>query len=240
MRLYKFLSKEFALKSMRERRCKISRLSQMNDPFEMFPFDLTHIVARVALTTTLETMDLIAGAMCFSKEWSNPVIWAHYADQHRGICLGFDVPDENVQAITYTGQREPFPDFNALSADEALAAMNRILFTKFADWAYEKEYRVPVKLDWSTITENGLLFVEWGDNFKLAEVIVGLRSPTCKRELERALDGYRESVTFARAAASHDAFSVVQDDRELRGCDELVFYRMIGQTYHPLAFVRDI
>lgn len=39
MRIYKFLSKEFALKSLRERRLKISLLSQLNDPFEMLPFD---------------------------------------------------------------------------------------------------------------------------------------------------------------------------------------------------------
>ncbi len=25
--------------------------------------------------------------------WSNPVIWAHYGDKHRGLCLGFEVPE---------------------------------------------------------------------------------------------------------------------------------------------------
>ena len=28
----------------------------------------------------------IAGMLCFSKGWHNPVQWSHYTDKHKGIC----------------------------------------------------------------------------------------------------------------------------------------------------------
>jgi hypothetical protein len=43
--------------------------------------------------------------LCFSRDWHNPVQWSHYADKHRGICLGFDVPDSLLVPVQYT--KEP-------------------------------------------------------------------------------------------------------------------------------------
>jgi hypothetical protein len=37
MRVYKFLSEHFGLKSLYERRLKISRLYELNDPFDHTP-----------------------------------------------------------------------------------------------------------------------------------------------------------------------------------------------------------
>ena len=31
--------------------------------------------------------------LCLSKSENNQLMWAHYADYHRGICLEFDFPD---------------------------------------------------------------------------------------------------------------------------------------------------
>src|SRR5438046_1893748 len=147
MRIHKFLNKRYALKSMRERRLKISRLSELNDPFEMLPFDLSSRVARLSLAMTLREFDERKGLMCFSRTWTNPVIWAHYADQHRGLCLGFDVPDALIKEISYTKTREPYP-LDLFDSDEAeqLRLTDRLLFTKFEDWRYEDEIRVSVLL----------------------------------------------------------------------------------------------
>jgi hypothetical protein len=238
MRLYKLLPKKYALKSMRERRCKVSRLSQLNDPFETFPVDLSRAPVRVALSETMRKLDEKAGLMCFSKDWSNPVIWAHYADEHRGVCLGFDIPDELAGEITYSATPIPLPDIEALSESERLGVVNHILFTKFQDWQYEHEYRVSVRLDWTTY-ENGLFFKEWGDDFKLAEVILGLRCETCRRELEQALEGYAEPVTFIHARVAYNSFSLVRYDHdEVRSHDELVYCLQRGNAIHPVHFYR--
>ena len=239
MRVYKFLNRHFALKSMRERRLKVSRLSALNDPFEMFPFDLSHRDARIALLMTLSEMDRINGLICFSRTWANPVIWAHYADQHRGICLGFDIPDGFVREIAYKKDRESFPmDLGDREPPEKLAIMERLLFTKFEDWRYEDEMRVSIRLDWSTVSADGLFFKEWDADLRLAEVVVGLRSPTCRRELEQALHGYSQPVDFIRAAAADESFAVVRDRDALESHDDLTFHLVRGATLHPVNFVR--
>ena len=66
--------------------------------------------------------------LCFSFKWSNPVLWAHYADKHKGICLGFDVPDDNVQRVKYVDTRLPFPT----KSNEQIG--RDWIFTKFSGW----------------------------------------------------------------------------------------------------------
>jgi len=31
------------------------------------------------------------GILCFTKEYDNPLMWSHYADGHRGFCIGYDI-----------------------------------------------------------------------------------------------------------------------------------------------------
>jgi len=62
----------------------------------------------MALDMTIGELNDIAGVMCFSSTWKNPVMWSHYADQHRGICLGFEVPDVYRKKIKYVARRQPF------------------------------------------------------------------------------------------------------------------------------------
>jgi hypothetical protein len=122
--------------------------------------------------------------LCFSKDWHDPVLWSHYADKHKGICLGFDVPDELLRDVTYTedpieltldpGSREP----RLSGSDE-----ERLLLTKFSGWKYEAEQRQLVPLD-STIADSGLHFCPFSKTLVLKTVILG---PQC----ERSIDGVR-------------------------------------------------
>ncbi len=242
MRLYKFLPKEYALLAMRERRLKIARLNELNDPFEMLPFAIKGNHGRVAFIQTMEQMNLIAGLLCFSRTWNNPVIWAHYADQHRGICLGFDIPKRYVKKVSYRRKRKPFPDnFLKWSYRRKLNLMKELLFTKFDDWRYEDESRVSIKLDWSTRTENGTFFKEWDHKLKLAQVIVGMRSPACKRELQHALRGYGEPVTLTKATASIKSFAVDACPDDVRNHDDVRYLRLLNDgLWHPLEFVNNL
>jgi hypothetical protein len=178
--------------------------------------------------------------LCFSRTWSNPLMWAHYADQHRGLCLGFEILDDKFpQEIVYTKSREPFPaDLVSRDESEILKAMKHLLFTKFEDWRHEDEVRLSINLDKDRETAEGLYFMDWGDQLKLVEIVVGLRSPTCRRELESALIGYPEPVTFIRARASWDAFAVVPDGDAIRNHDDLTYYLRRNDTIHPVEFVR--
>jgi hypothetical protein len=237
MRLYKFLDKKFALRALHQRRLKIARLTGLNDPFEMLPFDYSDRVSRLAVEMMLPELDERAGWICFSRSWANPVVWAHYADQHRGICLGYDVPDDFCQAIIYVEGRKPFPDLMAMTEPDRLAVVNAMLFTKFADWRYEDEIRVTVKLDQETKT-NGLFFKDFGDDLKLAEIIVGIRSQTCRREIDAALEQASEA-NIMRAQAASDCFAIVPSSDAVRNHDDLTYYTRRRNIIHPIEFHRE-
>lgn len=238
MRVYKFLTKDHAMQALRRRRLKVARFSELNDPFDMLPIDLSDRVQRIAAQSTLEEMGGSAGMLCFSRAWTNPVVWAHYADQHRGICLGFDVLDAAVTAISYARIRRPFPNFASFDDARQLEMMKEMLHTKFEDWRYEDEVRASIKISIET-EEGGLLFVNWNDDLHLAEVIVGMRSSTCKRELERALDGYAHTVQFIRAQASLTSFAVEPSADAVRNHDDARYFVVRGNTLHPVEFYRD-
>lgn len=40
------------------------------------------------------------GLLCFCETWQSPLLWNHYADRHKGICLGFDVRETVLKGLT--------------------------------------------------------------------------------------------------------------------------------------------
>lgn len=54
MRVYKFLTAEFAMKSLREKRLKISTLDDLNYPFDLLPYEMRkqHIRSAVRSLTS--------------------------------------------------------------------------------------------------------------------------------------------------------------------------------------------
>lgn len=67
-------------------------------------------------------------------------MWSHYAQNHTGICIGFNTevsPFNSVKKVTYSETR-PKVEFN--STPETL--IEQILLTKSQHWKYEREWRV--------------------------------------------------------------------------------------------------
>ena len=95
------------------------------------------------------------GVLCFSEDKTDLLQWAHYADRHKGVCLGFDVSGSEAKfgRVQYVAQRFPFPE----PLDEAF--MWKLLSTKSEAWKYEKEWRVFLRLEegiWSESADRGL------------------------------------------------------------------------------------
>ena len=149
------------------------------------------------------------GMVCFSFKWSNPVLWAHYADKHKGICLGFDVPDEFVRPVEYVDRRRPFPT----ETDDPIEIALIWIFTKFSGWRYEDECRIFANLDQE---EDGNYFADFKESkMVLREVILGCEcqlDPTCISVL---LEPYDEEVRVIKARPSDKTFDMIEDNQ---GC----------------------
>jgi Protein of unknown function (DUF2971) len=217
MRVYKFLDAKFGLENIKNRRLKQSRVSDLNDPFELRSYDVTDLALRMAFLATSEDVDKARGLLCFSADWKNPVIWAHYSDKHRGLCLGFEIPEmqddpkSDAGFVKYVPQLLPFPlNFEQMSESEHDNFARAALFTKFEHWAYEKEIRI-----WGPLAheENGLNFVAFGQDMRLNEVIIGQRSSVSKQQVIEALGSIDSKVEIRRARAAYNKFEMVEDEQ---------------------------
>jgi hypothetical protein len=204
MKAYKFLDLHFGLRSIAERRLKISTLRDLNDPFELLPYEVSDRRIRRALHETLNKLASNRGILCFSADWRDPVIWAHYSDKHRGLCLGFDIPDDQCKKVHYVSKRLRFPQVPTLEHAEAL------LFTKYASWKYEQEIRIWAQLN---TEDNGLYFGDFGEVLKLVKVIAGARCDVHESEIVQALGLNIRDVQVVKARAGFKEFEIVKDKR---------------------------
>lgn len=81
------------------------------------------------------------GVLCLSGVKNDILMWSHYADSHRGICLEFDGHFEffvNTQEVKYPPVRPRINPFRQ-SQEEMMKAA---LLTKAEHWKYEQEWRL--------------------------------------------------------------------------------------------------
>jgi hypothetical protein len=118
MRLYHYLEAKWALDDIRRRRLKVSYIPDMNDPYELKSARFNDGTSQMALEQTMaENAEKYSG-LCFSRSWNNILMWSHYAEKHKGICLGSDVPDELTRDVRYIGELMIFGDASNLSTGE--------------------------------------------------------------------------------------------------------------------------
>ncbi len=148
MIVYHFTSSEFALKALRDRRLKIARISELNNPFEFSAADFADADTRIKLEAFKNQANERYGVICFCENYHDPVLWSHYADGHRGVALVFEIPDDHAIRVGYQ------PEHFKLDADAAIqcgsfdeADLTRLISTKFSSWGYEKEIRMVCRLN---------------------------------------------------------------------------------------------
>ena len=201
MLVYHFVNAHYGIEDIHKRRLKISRLMDLNDPFEFLGADLSNREFRRALKDTKVEISKSKGLLCFSEAWKNPVLWGHYADKHKGLCLGFEVPDDTIKKIEYLDSR--FSPQRTL--DEEF--MKKLLFTKFKHWEYEQEYRIYTRLKEHI---GGIYYSEFSDQLRLKRVIVGAQSEVTRAQVSEALGEFESTVEAFKARTGFTNFEVVR------------------------------
>lgn len=208
MRLYYYTAKQWGMKSLWEKRLKIAQYADLNDPFELLPFIQTDQQAR---TLTRKVVQFIAngyGVLCFSESWKTTLMWAHYGDKHKGICLGFEVAENpNLTKIEYASKRLASPiELSKPNAEFNGATLSKILNVKHSGWRYEKEQRLRVPLHEK---RDGTYYNPFNSGMDLREVIIGARSTLSIVDVAEAVGNQPESdVEIWTARAAHGAFNM--------------------------------
>ncbi len=171
MEVYKFISAKWGVESLKARRILVSKIDTLNDPFEILPMRLEGDLRKVWIALKIAFMRN-SGLICFSSSWKNPVMWAHYANNAKGMVLGFTVPDDRLIQVKYSTKR--------LLGMEAVKSFEDIVATKFYHWRYEKEFRWVVPWNEATNKDgNGNAYLRFGADLKLNNVFLG---PNYSRE----------------------------------------------------------
>ena len=213
MRVYHILSAHWGITAIRNKRLKIARFADLNDPFELLGANLRNKNERLAFRRWKSQISEIYGLLCFSMKWHSPVLWSHYGDKHEGICLGFDVPDQKILPVNYQTDR-----ISVSVSDLTEASLLEILSTKYLDWSYENEIRVITDLtDRDPVDQ--LYYADFGNELVLREVVVGSLCKLSRKEIESeivnaGLDLEMTELTKARLAFK--SFAIVPDKRGLK------------------------
>ncbi|MCA9029682.1 MAG: DUF2971 domain-containing protein [Planctomycetaceae bacterium] len=164
---------------------------KLNDPFE-FDFHLkTHAVHGVKIDRSSLDHAKAAmknyGVLALSDLNNNVLMWSHYGDEHRGLCLEFTRTDSNdlgkwdhCMPVLYCDE---LPSFQPLELEDS-KSVTKVLTSKGRFWEYEQEWRI-------LSYEGNKAFPFPGD---LTGVVFGFAMPQDHRDQVTALLG--DSVQY--------------------------------------------
>lgn len=121
-----------------------------------------------------EIDDKHIGIACLSEKWDSILMWSHYADNHKGYCIGFDEKllrysqvFGKIKRVEYSNY---YPEINPLNRNKKTSELK--YFYKNIDWNYEKEVRLMnIYFDYKTPEPNRIVLLE---NKYIKEIILGL------------------------------------------------------------------
>jgi hypothetical protein len=215
MILYHYLKEQFGLNSLRDNRLKISRLLELNDPFEFLGLSIEDDPHGVVEQTKNELSKTV-GIICLSKNWDEILMWSHYANSHTGICLGFEIEEANLMEVNYQERRLTLADLGIDSiAEFGEPEMRKLLLTKFKTWTYESEYRVFASTD-ECDAHKEIAFFKLADTLHLREVILGVSSSIQINQLTELLGDRASSVKYFKAKLHGSEFKLNREELTLQ------------------------
>jgi hypothetical protein len=132
------------------------------------------------------------GIVSLAEQATCPLMWSHYGDQHRGVCIGYSVPANatgDLYKVKYGGSRLVEASKVAAMLDGNDVACGQVeegvLLRKAKSWGYEREWRL--------IRHRGLQ----NSPLELEEIIFGMRcKASAKYAVVKALEGRDRLIKF--------------------------------------------
>ena len=148
---------------------------------------------------------------CLSAKSDCELMWAHYGDKHKGICLEFHTHNEIFSTALKVHYEKDYPKVNLISEVEG----EDLLFytTKSESWKYEEEYRliVPRKhfadFEHISLTQDGFMTLPEGS---VSAIIVGcmMQEPEVEA-IQELINRADASIVLKRAIRSPDQYTLL-------------------------------
>jgi len=144
------------------------------------------------------------GVFSLAERATCPLMWSHYGGQHRGVCLGYSVPDDvsgDLFKIDYGGKRLVDASSVAAMLEKKSGAQENVdgavLLRKSLEWRYEREWRL--------LGTRGLQ----DSKLELEEITFGLRCTDVERYvIVKSLKDRGRPIKFFQICQQHGHFSL--------------------------------
>ena len=146
------------------------------------------------------------GVLSLAEKWNCPLMWSHYADEHRGVCIEYDLTDhafDNLEPVNYRAGRSirasQLIDWKVKRSKSAEGdIMNTYFLAKAPSWRYEKEWR---EIDDQTGTKSS--------SANVSAVYFGLRcDPAIISAIVKIHVRTERSVKFYSVRVNEDSFQL--------------------------------
>ena len=211
MILYHFLEAKWALEAIKNQRLKVSNFKSLNDPFELLHLSLKDKDMRTVMQQNKNRLSETFRLLCFSERWDSPVQWGHYANNHKGLVLQFNIDDSLVEEVRYKKNRPQLKidKLFAESNENTAKLIKRIMTTKYIDWSYEEEWRM-ILMKKEIYSDNNLEFIDFNELFQLTAVIKGSLNDTSNSEIKNYLP-IQKSLKIIQARNAFNSYRIVRD-----------------------------
>jgi len=151
---------------------------------------------RRQLVRGLTDMIEHAGVVCLSKMRDQTLMWSHYADEHRGFCMGFQ---PNGLGRSATSRVEYCARESVLDLDRFKGSIGHIvgqvLCTKVSEWSYEQEWRLIYRIEQESERAR-----PWSEFMTLTAIYLGLKMPEQQKQTIRTIFKDDPDVTIHEMA----------------------------------------
>jgi len=150
---------------------------------------------------------------CLSASCNNVVMWAHYANQHKGMCLMFNshksgLIRDNVLPVQYY-DKYPSDLVDARRIDDWGMLTKHLLAAKSSAWSYEQEWRAFRVNDSNADDTKGALYKY--DPSLLSGVVFGIKASSYNiARVKSAISNwkYPNRINLYQAQAVKDDFTI--------------------------------
>ena len=137
------LIKRFSVFDQTQFECREINLEKLEDVVNNTPLS----VLQKRLKKDIKSQRDV-GVLSLSEKNLDILMWGHYADSHKGICIGFAYHELSFafRETSIVPEQVIYPEDNKYKwdpfEDDAITQADKIYLTKAKDWKYEKEWRV--------------------------------------------------------------------------------------------------
>lgn len=206
--------------------------TQLNDPFDC-NIDIQLILDHLIETKSTEDTDLfqevlsgnkfmkqflkdidLLGIGSFSLNWDETLMWSHYADNHKGVCIIYDFPNDFIHnqdkifgasKVSYDSNtvsdwlQDNIKLFRSNYQEFFIRLLQKVLTSKAPSWIYEEEARIIRPITGQYKIQRNIM----------TTIIFGLRTTQQDEKLIRSIaEKYYEGVEYWRIIRTGNDFGI--------------------------------